>query len=87
MKSKLIISGLLIFISLLTFSCTNDDYGIQNVNDKEIKIETKQSLKILKGKIIMNVVQDSVAETVIQEVNTASDGYGDPSNPRPPRKD
>jgi hypothetical protein len=87
MKSKLFISGLLIFISLLTFSCTNDDDEIQNVNDKELKIEQKNSLKNLNDKINMNTVQDSVVKIPIQEGNITSDSNGDPSNPRPPRKD
>lgn len=87
MKSKLFILGVLIFVSLLTFSCTNDDYEIQDDSYRELKIEPKYSLKNLNEETNMQHVQDTVARNAIQEISVMSAMDGDPSNPRPPRKD
>lgn len=74
MKSNLIIPGLLISISLLTFSCTNDDYEIPESQGSHIKAITKDQLK----KEINTITIDSTI------VNTQDDG--EPNNPKPPRQ-
>ncbi|MCP2028477.1 hypothetical protein L1276_003647 [Flavobacterium sp. HSC-32F16] len=87
MKNKLFISAVLIFVSCLTFSCTNDDYEIPQDKSRELKIAPKYSLNNLNEKTNIQQVQDSVVPNIIQEVNVTSIIDGDPSNPRPPRKD
>lgn len=76
MKSKLLISGLLISITILTASCTNDDYEIP---------ETKNS-KLENTKI--NKLQNEVRSTVIDSTKTINETTlddGEPSNPKPPK--
>ncbi len=67
MKRKLFISGLLVFISLLTFSCTNDDYEMKNVKDKELKITPKYPSDNFNEKTNIQHVQDSILPNIIQE--------------------
>ncbi|MEP6929702.1 MAG: hypothetical protein ABI850_06805 [Flavobacterium sp.] len=86
MKSKLFISGVLISISCLTFSCTNDDYETQPNNHGELKIAPKYLLNNNEEANIGSV-QDSIVQNVIHESNIQTNTDGDPSNPRPPRKD
>lgn len=87
MKSKLFISGVLIFVLWLTFSCTNDDYEIPQDNYRELKVAPKYPLNNFNENANMQHVQDTIEANVSQEINVTSAVYGDPSNPRPPRKD
>ena len=83
MKNTLFISGLLLSIALLTFSCTNDDYEIPTDNNRELKTITNNSLKNLNER--MNAkVQDSINKSNLQAEDTTE---GDPIIPKPPRKD
>lgn len=74
MKTKLCIAGL-VLISLLTYSCSNDDgYEMQEVKSNNFKIVPQVGLKEeLKEKEI-----DS-ATVILNAVD------GDPINPKPPR--
>jgi len=81
MKSRLLIPGILISISFLTFSCTNDDYEIPTNNSSQLKTVAKHQLQDLHAK-----AEDSISNTTIPTVNTLTDD-GDPIIPRPPRKD
>ena len=78
MKSKLYIAGL-ISISLLTYSCSNDDgYGVPEVKSNNFKITPQADLKNeLNEKTI-----DSTTVIFNMEVSAME---GDPSNPVPPR--
>ncbi|MBP4137052.1 hypothetical protein [Flavobacterium geliluteum] len=87
MKSKLFVSGVLIFVLWLTFSCTNDDYEIPQDNYGELKAVPTNQLNNFDEKANMQYLQDTVLPNVIQEENVTTTIYGDPSNPRPPRKD
>lgn len=72
MKSKLFISGLLISIALLTFSCTNDEYEIPENKSNQLKIVPGQLKQELSGSTIDSTI-----------VNNPTDG--EPNNPKPPR--
>ena len=87
MKSNLFISGLLIFISCLTFSCTNDDYETQPNNHGKLKIAPKHVLNTYNEEVNVGSVPDSIVPNSIEESNSQTYTDGDPSNPRPPRKD
>lgn len=87
MKSKLFISGVLIFVLSLTSSCTNDDYEIPQDNYRELKVVPKYPLNNLNENANMQYTQDTIESTVNREINVTSGAFGDPSNPRPPRKD
>ena len=78
MKSKLYIAGL-VSISLLTYSCSNDDgYEMPEVKNNNFKITPQAGLKNeLKEKTI-----DSTTVIFNIEANAIE---GDPSNPKPPR--
>lgn len=78
MKIKLHIAGL-VFISLLTYSCSNDDgYEIPEVKNNNFQIIPQAGLKNeLKEKAI-----DSTSVIINTEVYSAE---GDPINPIPPR--
>jgi hypothetical protein len=78
MKSKLYIIGL-ISISLLTYSCSNDDsFPIPEVENNNFKLRPQSNLKNdLKEQTI-----DSTAIILNIEINTDE---GDPSNPKPPK--
>ena len=82
MKSKLFISGLLISISLLTFSCTNDDYEVETNSGNQSKTVTKDQLQKLNTTA---KVGDSNSNDTIPQVYNLTEG--DPIIPRPPRKD
>lgn len=86
MKSKLFITAVLISISCLTFSCTDDDYETQPNNDRKLKIPLKYLLKNDEEASIGSA-QDSIVGNLIQEPIIQTNTDGDPSNPRPPRKD
>ncbi|WP_426094733.1 hypothetical protein [Flavobacterium sp. DSR2-3-3] len=78
MKSKLYIAGL-VSISLLTYSCSNDnDFEMPEVKNNNFKITPQAGLKNeLKEKTI-----DSTKVIFSIEVNTIE---GDPSIPKPPK--
>lgn len=84
MKNRLFIPGLLIFVALLTFSCTNDDYENPADNNSQSKTITKNKLENLNKKINVQV-QDSFNTNTIQVAADATEG--DPLIPKPPRKD
>ncbi|TRX33007.1 hypothetical protein FNW52_16265 [Flavobacterium sp. ZT3R18] len=78
MKSKLYITGL-VSISLLTYSCSNDDgYEIPEIENNNFKITPKAGLK---NELNEKTIDSS---TVIFNIK-ASAMEGDPSNPKPPR--
>ena len=87
MKSNLFISGVLIFISCLTSSCTNDDYETQPNNHGKLEIAPKHLLNTYNEEANIGSIQDSIVPNVIEETNSQTNTDGDPSNPRPPRKD
>jgi hypothetical protein len=79
MKTKLYIAGL-ILISLITFSCSNDEdsYEVQEVKSNTLKSVPKSVLiNRLTAKPIDSINVNTTPETQGQE--------GDPSNPIPPR--
>jgi hypothetical protein len=78
MNSKLYIAGL-VSISLLTYSCSNDDgYEMPEIKNNNFKITPQSSLKNeLKEKTI-----DSTAIIFNIEVNAIE---GDPNIPKPPK--
>ena len=74
MKSKLCIAGL-VLISLLTYSCSNDDgYDMPEVKNNNFKIVPQLSLK--------NGVKEEEIDSAAVIIN---DLDGDPINPKPPR--
>lgn len=75
MKSKKLISGLLISIAILTASCTNDDYEMPEAKNGKSEFVPKDNLK----NEIRNVIIDS-----IKIKDTYADD-GEPSNPKPPK--
>lgn len=78
MKSKLYIAGL-VSISLLTYSCSNDDgYEIPEVKNNNFKITPQSGLKneFKKTTIDSTTVIFSIEENAIE---------GDPSIPKPPK--
>lgn len=82
MKTKLSIAAL-ILLSLSIFSCSTDDIDEQT-ETKNVKVTSeKKEVKNYLNKNINKKVIDSTA--TIYEVNVATEG--DPSNPKPPRKD
>ncbi|MEN2403147.1 hypothetical protein GKZ90_0025390 [Flavobacterium sp. MC2016-06] len=84
MKNRLFISGLLVFVSLLTFSCTNDDYELPADNNGQLKTITKDKLKNMNEKINAQVQDSTITNTILTE-DPATEG--DPIIPKPPRKD
>jgi len=79
MKNKLYVAGL-VLISVLTYSCSNDEdsYEVQGIKANEIK-SAPQS--ILKSELTVKII-DSTAVRLNMEISSPD---GDPSNPRPPR--
>jgi len=72
MKNKLHIFGLL-SLALLTFSCSNDDYGAEDTKNTNLKVISIDTLKI-----DLNAIKiDSTG------VNKSD---GEPNNPKPPRR-
>lgn len=71
MRNKLQILGLL-SLALLTFSCSNDDYEIQDAKSSNLKVISTDSLK---GEV-NKIKTDSIG------VNRS---FGEPNNPKPPR--
>ncbi|MCC9070543.1 hypothetical protein LNQ49_02875 [Flavobacterium sp. F-65] len=86
MKNKLFISGLLLFISLLTTSCTNDDYEIPETNNSSLKVMSKEELKMNLNKKMDSKVKDSINETNVSKSNVTVETEGDPIIVIPPRK-
>jgi hypothetical protein len=86
MKNKLLISGLLLSISLLTTSCTNDDYEIPETKNTSLKVMSKEELKTNLDKKINSRVKDSINETNASEGNVTTGTEGDPIIVIPPRK-
>ncbi|KFF11191.1 hypothetical protein [Flavobacterium hydatis] len=79
MKSKLYITGL-VLLSVLTYSCSNDDvYETSEVKNENFKTPLQAGSKDeLKKRII-----DSTAVFFIVKEDPRE---GDPSNPKPPRR-
>lgn len=77
MRSKLYITGLII-ISLLVFSCSNDDYENPKVENNNSKLISKE---VLKGDLNKKVIDSTSIRT--SEVTEAE---GEPINPKPPRR-
>ena len=77
---KLYMAGI-ISVSLLTYSCSNDEesYEVQGVKTKDLKIAPQSSLKSE-----LNVI-DSTAINGPMGAEGMTSPEGDPSNPRPPR--
>jgi hypothetical protein len=75
MKNKLYIAGL-VLISVLTYSCSNDEDGY---GDQGVKANT---LKSVPQSVLINEPIDSTKVNSAMEI---PDPEGDPSNPRPPR--
>ena len=76
MKSKLLISGLLISIALLTASCTNDDYVMPETKSSKFEFVPMDNLK--------NEVHSVPIDSTKIEDTFADDG--EPSNPKPPKQ-
>lgn len=92
MKNKLFIAGL-VFISLLTYSCSNDDeFGMPEGKNNNFKITPEVNLKneLVQKRIDSTTIifreGDAVEGDPIEgngpKLNAA---HGDPSNPKPPR--
>ncbi|RUT72213.1 hypothetical protein D0817_00930 [Flavobacterium cupreum] len=81
MKTKLSIAAL-ILLSFSIFSCSTDDIDAQT-ETKNVKMTSEKEVKNYLQKNVNDKVIDSTA--IILEVNVATEG--DPSNPKPPRKD
>lgn len=81
MKTKLSIAAL-ILLSFSIFSCSTDDIDEQT-ETKNVKITSEREVKNYLHKNVNKKVIDSTA--IIYEINVATEG--DPSNPKPPRKD
>jgi hypothetical protein len=79
---KLYIVGI-ISVSLLTYSCSNDEesYEVQGVKTKDLK-SAPQS--ILESELTTKAVDSTVID-VEMGVEGSEGSEGDPSNPRPPR--
>ncbi|MDI5888453.1 hypothetical protein [Flavobacterium yafengii] len=78
MKSKLYIAGL-VSISLITYSCSNDDvYEIPEVKNNNFQITPQAVFKngLNEKTIDSTTVIFSMEESAVE---------GDPSNPKPPR--
>lgn len=73
MKNKLQILGLL-SLALLTFSCSNDDYEIQDDKNSNLKVISKDSLQ---GDL------DEITTDLIEKHEYTD---GEPNNPKPPRR-
>ncbi|MBS7231544.1 hypothetical protein KHA90_10970 [Flavobacterium psychroterrae] len=74
MKTKLHITGLLL-LTLLTISCSNDDYETTEVQNNTLKVLPIDKLK----KEVNSSVIDSTT------ISTPDDD-GEPNNPKPPRQ-
>jgi hypothetical protein len=82
MKNKLYIAGL-VCITLLTYSCSNDDsYEVQEVKAKSFEI-TPQA--VLNAKIIDSSSVKVGTKIISTQINIAPPEDGDPNNPLPPR--
>lgn len=78
MKNTLCITAAVVFISLLSYSCTNDDeLAMPEAKGDNFKIATDANLQneLKQEKIDLKAVIDSDMRTL----------QGDPSNPKPPR--
>jgi hypothetical protein len=79
MKNKLYIAGL-VLISLLTYSCSNDEDGY---GDQGIKANT---LKSVPQSVLINELNAKpIDSTNVNSAMEIPDPEGDPSNPIPPR--
>lgn len=77
MKSKLYIAGL-VSISLLTFSCSNDDdFEMSEVKNNNFKMTPQVGLK--------NEQKEKIIDSTTVIFSEANANEGDPSNPKPPR--
>lgn len=82
MKRKLYIVGV-VFISLLAFSCSNDDFEDSNEGGNVVRTSDKELINELNEK---NIDSSTVAKPVDTNVDASADSDGEPSNPKPPRK-
>lgn len=81
MKTRLCIASFVI-LSFSIFSCSTDDIDEQT-ETKTLKITSEKEVKNYLNKEITKRAIDST--TIILETNSTAEG--DPSNPKPPRKD
>ncbi len=78
MKSKLYIAAL-VSISLLTYSCSNDDeFEIPEVENNNFKITPEIGLK--------NEFKEKIIDSTTVNFSEVNPIDGDPSNPKPPRR-
>lgn len=75
MKSRFYITGL-IFISLLFYSCSNDD---------EFIIPEATKIRITSDINLKNELKEKAIDSTTVIVNSVKNFPGDPSNPKPPR--
>lgn len=78
MKNRLYIIAAVVFISLLSYSCTNDEeLEMPEAKENNFKITPDANLRneVKQEKIDVNALIDSDVSTL----------PGDPSNPKPPR--
>ncbi|MCV9927846.1 hypothetical protein OIU83_09295 [Flavobacterium sp. LS1R49] len=87
MKNKLLISGLLLSISVLFSSCTNDDYEIPESKNNQFGVVPTYQLKTSLNEINNSKVKDSINETGAPEIDVMAENEGDPVIVIPPRKD
>ncbi|PAM96249.1 hypothetical protein B4N84_02175 [Flavobacterium sp. IR1] len=76
MKSKLYILGL-VFISLLMFSCSADE--LENQEVKGVKFEKRNEIATQRP-------DSTIVGSQPLPDNGQENVYGDPSNPKPPRR-
>ena len=83
MKRKLYIVGV-IFISLVTFSCSNDD--LENLESENNIV--KRSEKVLLNELNEQAIDSTtvIAPGGNKSEQSTTDSDGEPSNPKPPRK-
>jgi hypothetical protein len=79
MKNKLYIAGL-VLISLITFSCSNDEdsYEVQGVKNNTLN-------SVPKSVLINRLIAKPIDTTKVNTPMEAQGQEGDPSNPIPPR--
>jgi len=91
MKRKLYIVGV-VFISLLAFSCSNDDFEDSNEGSNVVRTSGKELINELNEKELINELNEknidssTVAKPVDTNADASADSDGEPSNPKPPRK-
>jgi hypothetical protein len=87
MKNKLFIAGL-VFISLLTYSCSNDDeFGMPEGKKNIFKIKPEVNLKneLVQKRIDSTTIIFHEGDPIEGNGTKLNAVEGDPSNPKPPR--